>query len=417
MNRSYILVELWRRPKRTIGTILSIALGVALFLSLQSYSNGYRQAARAPLADIGADIAAQRQGAVPQEFAGLVFPHSVAPIHQADIAAVRALPGVEAVGEAMFVWDFAPDHFLVALGVDPAEAVGPGRLRAAVVSGRFLNPGDSDVAVADASFARTENLVVGHTVQLGGHDFTLVGTVDTSRAGQVANANLYVPIADARTLTVAAPNIRSVHDIRADDANILFIRANQSQAEAVVAALPGVLGPKAIISSARSFSQVLGATFQLVDRFGWVVGLAGLVIALAGLLRAVAASLWERRRDIGLMRAVGWQRLAVIRQLTSEVLAIASIGSVLGVVLAAGVSLALSQTVVTIPVPWELSPTPHFLPGGARELSVTVALPARIEPVPASLIVSLALIGSAVVGLVLANRASKTKPAEVLRSE
>ncbi len=417
MNRSYIVAELFRRPGRTLTTLLSVALGIALFISLQAYASGYRQAARAPLAEIGADIAAQRQGAVPEAFEGPVFPHSVAPIHQNEIAAIRQLPGVEAVGEALLLWNFDPNRFLVVLGLNPQDTVGPGRLQAAVVAGRFLQPGERNVAVADVSFADEQGLALGDSVEIVGHAFTIVGMVDTSRAGQIANANLYLTLADARAFAVSAPNIRSVHDIRADDANILFIRANQSQAEAVVDAVSKVLGEGALVSSARSFGAVLGATFQLVDRFGWLVGVAGLVVALAALIRAVAANVWERRRDIGLMRAVGWQRWAIIRQLTSEVLSIAVLGSLLGVVLASIVTFALSQTHVTVPVPWELSPSPHFLPGGGEALSITVALPARIEPVAAVLILCLALVGSVAVGLGLANRAARIKPAEVLRSE
>jgi len=417
MNLPYLLAELSRRPGRTLAAALSVALGVALFLSLQAYASGYRQAARAPLAEIGADIAAQRQGTVPEAFEGVVFPHSTAPIHPDEIEAIRRLPGVEAVGEAVFFWDFEPSRFLIVLGLDPAEATGPGRLRAAVVAGRFLAPGERGIALADASFARTNGLAPGDTTSISGQPFTLIGLVDTSRIGQVANANLYVPLADARGLAYAAPNVRAVHDFRADDANILFIKANQAQADAVVAAVTRRLGDKALVSSARSFDQVLGETYRLVDRFGWLVGLAGLLVAVAALLRAVAANLWERRRDIGLMRAVGWRRWEIVRQLLAEALALALAGSLMGLWLAALVTLALGQTRVTVPVPWELSPTPHFLPGGAQAMAVTISLPAQIDPLGAVAALALAVLYGLAVGLALASRATNIKPAEVLRSE
>lgn len=58
MNLPYLLAELSHRPGRTLTAVLSVAVGVALFISLQAYAAGYRQAARPPLAQIGADIAA-----------------------------------------------------------------------------------------------------------------------------------------------------------------------------------------------------------------------------------------------------------------------------------------------------------------------------------------------------------------------
>ena len=148
-----------------------------------------------------------------------------------------------------------------------------------------------------------------------------------------------------------------------------------------------------------------------------MVGLTGLLVAVAALLRAVAANQWERRRDIGLMRAVGWRRWEIVRQLTAEALTLALAGGLAGLGLATLVTLALSRTRVTVPVPWELSPTPHFLPGGALEMAVTIPLPARIEPMAALVALGLALLGGAAVGLALAARTANIKPAEVLRSE
>jgi putative ABC transport system permease protein len=354
---------------------------------------------------------------VPDAFEGIVFPHSTAPIHRDEIDAIRHLAGVEDVGEAVLAWDFEPDLFLVVLGLDPASTAGPGRLAAAVTGGRFLATDERGVAVADATFAREKGLNIGDSVPVAGQPFTLVGLVDTSRAGQIANANLYIPLADARALSSVAPNVRAVFDMRPDDANILFVKANQAQVDAVIAGVTDILGKQAIVSSAQSFGQVLGETYRLVDRFGWLVGLAGVIVAVAALLRSVAASLWERRRDIAVMRAVGWRRPEIVRQLTAESVVIALGGALMGLALAALVTLVLSQTTISVPVPWELSPNPHFLPGGAQAMAVTIQLPAQIDLSAALTGLAMALICGVLVGIGLASRASQIKPAEVLASE
>jgi ABC-type antimicrobial peptide transport system permease subunit len=417
MNLSYVYAELRRRPGRTLASVLSVAVGVALFVSLQAYAAGYREAARAPLAQIGADIVAQRQGTVPEAFEGVLFPHSTAPIHQSEIDAIRKLPGVEDVGQAVFFWDFEPNSFLVGLGLDPGQTVGPGRLRTAVRAGRFLQPGDQGVAVADSSFASQNHLAVDDQVTVAGKPFILVGLVDTSRAGQLANANLYLPLADAQALSTAAPNVRAVFDFRADDANILFVKANATRATAIADEVKGILGNQAIVTTPGSFNEVLGSTFDLIDRFGLLVGLAGLLIAMAGLLRTTAASLWERRRDVGLMRAVGWRRRDVAGQLLAETLVLTALGGLIGLAVAQLVSFGLGFSRVTVPVPWELSPTPHFLPGGAEAMAVTVNMDARIDPIVILASLTLAFLGGALVSLGMARRASNIKPAEVLRGE
>jgi len=417
MNLAYIFAELSRRPARALMAALSLALGVTLFVSLQAYADGYRQAARAPLAEVGADLAVQRQGAVPEKFEGLVFPHSVAPIHRDEIDRIRGLPGVRAVAEVMFFWSFEPNGFVAGLGLDPSDTFGPGRLRASLTAGRFLEAGEHGVAVADSTYAQQAGLTLGSVVTLGGESFTIVGLADTARAGQRASANLYIPLADARALANAAPQVRSVHDIRADDANLLFIKADQTHAEEVAAAIKQVLGEKAGVTSARSFAAELGALFTLIDRFGVLVGLVAFLFAAAMLVRLVAAGIWERRREVALMRALGWRRRDVVAQLWAEALTLALAGGVMGLAFAALAIWLMSRATVTVPVPWELSPSPHFLAGGARAVSVVVALPARLTPTLAAWALGLVVVSATLVAAWLPGRIANIKPAEGLRGE
>ena len=417
MSLHYLFSELRNRPTRALTGIFSIAIGVALFVSLQAYADGYRQAARAPLVEVGADLTAQQQGTVPDKFEGMVFPHSTAPIHRDEINQIRQLPGVQGVAEVLFFWSFEPDGFVAGLGLEPSDTIGPGRLKAAITEGRFLQSGDHAVAVADTTYARQNKLGLGSVVSLDGQLFTIVGLVDTSRAGQLANANLYIPLADARALANIAPQVRSVFDIRPDDANLLFLKTDQRRVEEVASRVKTILGDKAIVSSGQSFAAELGALFALIDRFGLLVGLIAFLFATALLLRVIAASVWERRREVAVMRAVGWRQRDVIIQLWGETLVLAIAGALVGLVLSTLTMWAMSRSLVTVPVPWELSPSPHFLLGGAAAFAVAVALPARLTPELVAWAFGLSTVGASLLGLWLPSRISKIHPAEVLRSE
>jgi ABC-type antimicrobial peptide transport system permease subunit len=57
---TYLTAELRHRPGRTMGALIGVALGVALFIALTAAGSGFREAARQPLADIGADILISR---------------------------------------------------------------------------------------------------------------------------------------------------------------------------------------------------------------------------------------------------------------------------------------------------------------------------------------------------------------------
>jgi putative ABC transport system permease protein len=177
------------------------------------------------------------------------------------------------------------------------------------------------------------------------------------------------------------------------------------------------LGDKASVTSARSFAAELGALFTLIDRFGALVGLVAFLFAAAMLVRLVAAGIWERRREVALMRALGWRRRDVVAQLWAEALTLALAGGVMGLTLAALAIWLMGRATVTVPVPWELSPSPHFLAGGARAVSVVVALPARLTPTLVAWALGLVVVSATLVAAWLPGRIANIKPAEVLRGE
>jgi len=107
----------------------------------------------------------------------------------------------------------------------------------------------------------------------------------------------------------------------------------------------------------------------------------------------------------------------VMFQLWGETLVLAIAGGLVGLALAALTTWAMSRSLVTVPIPWELSPSPHFLPGGATAFAVTVALPAHLTPNLVVWALGLSLAGASLIGLWLPQRIAKIHPAEVLSNE
>ncbi len=85
MRFSYVWREITLRRRRHLTAILGLAVGIALLVILQALAGAYRQAARAPLAEIGADITIQRSGDVPRDLQGAVFPCSAVTIRQHEV--------------------------------------------------------------------------------------------------------------------------------------------------------------------------------------------------------------------------------------------------------------------------------------------------------------------------------------------
>jgi len=413
----YLIRELGYRRRRTFVSLLLVACSLAIFLFTGLLAGALQQAFQAPLADIGASLTVQKSGDVPEKMNGPVLPCSVAPLSREEIAAIGALPGVQSLSEVVLMWDFQPDSFQIVEGFDPEAAAGPALLRGGVSAGRFLLPDDRGRAMVDLSWAQPRGLVPGQKIEAVGQSFEIVGVVDSSQLGGIAAAHVYIHLAEAKAIASGSAAINQVHPFGPEDANLLFIRADRDQSDAIATAIKKIVGEKGAVSTPESFKELLGGLFALTDRFSLLVSGLTFVVALLLVARTTAAGVRERTMEIGAMKAVGWTGRNIVAQLAAESLVIVAVGAVVGIALGMLGAWVVSWQSIAIPIPWDMAPTPHFLPGGEVQLSRDVRL---VMPPPYRLI-GTALLLAITIGLsslIVAVRAIiRLKPSEVLRHE
>lgn len=416
MNLHYLINELYYQRRRTITAIIGLSIGIALLIVINALAAAYRQAAHAPLKEIGADITVQRPGNVPEQLEGAVFPCSAQTIPADQVKKVRNLTGVRGLGQAVLLWVFDPNRVWIVLGIEQNNPVGPATLSRAVTDGRFLEEGKTE-ALVEIAYARQFNVKVGDTIIMANRSFPVVGLVDASRAAKIALANVYLPLVEAQKLAASSPQIRSVSPFDPADVNLLFIKADQERIAPLAAALRGMVGKKATIGTPDSFLKLLGSLFALSNKFTMAASLIAIIVAVLMAFKTMAGNMAERTREIGVLKAVGWTNRNVVSQLLVESIAQCFLAGLLGLAIALLASKGLSFIQVNIPIPWEMSPTPHFLPGGGDQIFKTLSLPVQVPWELAVFSILLSVVIGGLTGALLGRNIAKIKPSEVLRHE
>jgi ABC-type antimicrobial peptide transport system permease subunit len=133
---------------------------------------------------------------------------------------------------------------------------------------------------------------------------------------------------------------------------------------------------------------------EMYRSLGWVLGIFAVLVGGLGMMNAMLMSVFERTREIGVLRALGWRRRRVIGMIMSEALMLAVIGGLLGLALGIGtIELAGNSPAV----------------GGL--LSGTIAPSLLIEAMVTAIV--LGLVG----GAYPAWRAARLAPVEAMRAE
>jgi putative ABC transport system permease protein len=416
MNIQYLFKELYFRRRRTLATIFSLAVGLAILITINALSTAYNRAARIPLKEIGADITVQRAGNVPENLTGPVFACSAVTIKNDEIKQIQQLPGIDGFAKALLLWIFDEDLFTIILGIDGENPVGPGTLRSEVIEGEFFEKGRNQV-LAEVSYARTYNIHTGDQIAIAGNNYMVSGIVDASRATKIAAANIYLDINDAQKLAKESKQVQEVSPFGTKDANILFIKANPGQTEALTLSIKNILGEKASVATPATFLKSLGSLIALSDKFSLATSLIALIVTILIVLKTMAGNLAERANEIGILKAVGWSNKNVVTQLAGESIIQCLMGGILGLILSFIAAWLLGYIQVNIPIPWEMSPTPHFFPGGGDPVFKTLQLPVAISWSLAIFSIFLSVVVGAASSAFLSNHISKIKPSEVLRNE
>jgi ABC-type antimicrobial peptide transport system permease subunit len=416
---TYLRRELRRRMRQAIFISLGLALGIGLVITVNAISSGVKSAQGTVLQNLyGVGTAATvttapTAGSFGQAGRNFNFKpgttvkldqlsatRSVGSLNASAVTTISKLKGVAAAGGAITATNvdttfkipnfsqgggggfgggggsgrgggsgsfrgpgsFNAGNQVTVNGVDLASGGQPlGPLsNGTLSSGRTLKSSDanSDVAVVDASYAKSDNLKVGSDVTIANTKFPVVGIV-TDPAGD-SSADIYIPLARAQKL--ASPAMTG-------KVNTIYVAADSSaDISAVQKEIQKAVPGSTVTTSADLASEVTGSlsnTSSLANNLGKWLAIAVLVAAflLASLLTMSAVS--RRVREFGTLKALGWRSRRVIGQVMGESITTGIIGGAAGIVL--GFIGAKIVATVWPPLTAQAGPTTgSATPGGAR---------------------------------------------------
>src|SRR3954466_2158476 len=311
-----------RSPRRTANTATALMIGLALVSTVTVVASSMKASVADVIADSSrADFILKGAG---QASPGL-------PPQLAE--ELRGVDGVGAVSELRFASARVDGATTFVSAVDPATAETAADLE--VTSGSVADLGSGSVLVSD-KVAEAQGWSVGDPVQItyaqtGVQRFTVVGTFgNTTLIGSDYVVDLAAHVANTgSSLDVA------VLVVADEGADLEQVRAGM---ETVVDAYP-----IAQLDDAASFTESQGKTIdQLLAIVTMLLALA-VIIALLGIVNTLALSVFERTRELGLLRAVGMTRRQVRSVVRWESVIVAVLGALLGAVLGLACGAALTR--------------------------------------------------------------------------
>ncbi len=326
-----------RNPRRTSSTAAALMIGLTLVVSMGVFASSLKQS----FGDVVSDQTNADLFVSTSSTQGPGFSPSV-------IGAVKDVQGVEQVaasgwGEARFLGEDSTFS-----SVDPATAENVMNLD--VSRGSLTDLGKDGVVVsrsaATAHKWKLGSIIPAEFAATGKHRLHVVGVYDGKGW-----------ISDNYILSMAQQNAFAGPQLVASGLVTLAAGADKGAVqEAIATALAD--HPDARVLDQKGFEKTASGFIDNLLQFVTVMLLLAVMIALLGIVNTLALSVFERTRELGLLRAVGMTRGQVRAMVRWESVVISLIGALSGAALGIGIGLALSQALkdegikaISVPVP------------------------------------------------------------------
>ncbi len=361
------------RPVRTVLTTVGLAIAISAVVILVGISWNFERSFMAIYETKGIDLVVVRAGSSNQLSSSL-------DLKMGD--QVRKIEGVAEVSPSLVDTVGFEEKNLVAVLVNgwvPGSALFRG---VRVTDGRTLKEGDDKAVLLGHVLAETLQKKAGDPLQVAGVPFTVAGIFETS--SWFENGGMIMPLSALEQMMGKENQVTGflVEAASSDSKSIAELRHR------IESTIKGV-----VATPARDHVQN-DTQIRLARAMSWATAAVALILGSVGMLNTMLMSIFERTREIGILRAVGWKRWRVLALVLGEALAIALMGTVVGMFLAV-VGL---RAITTAPT--------------ARGF-INPNLPPEVLLIALAMGIGLSVLG----GLYPAARAAALEPTEALRYE
>jgi putative ABC transport system permease protein len=289
---------------------------------------------------------------------------------------------------------------------EPTNPVNIGASTLRIVSGHAISGlTTADVAMVSAPMARKNGLTVGSAFQAYGTKFTVAAIFDTDN--QSADNTIVTPLPVLQRLMGDTGRVLTA----------VVTVASAAELGSVTSAIERTLGPEASVVSYVSDADKAVSSLDSVRGIA-LYSLAGAVgAAVVILLLVMVMIVRERKREIGILKAIGSSNSRIMAQFTTEAVTFALLGSVVGLlvgIIAANPvtsSLVSGSGVSSDTGARGLFGAPDPFLSHLTDINAQAGWSVILEGLAAAVVVT-ALASAAVAWMI-----GRIRPAEVLRSE
>ncbi|WP_295721562.1 ABC transporter permease [uncultured Methanobrevibacter sp.] len=304
----FIIKNPFRRKTSATLAIVGIAIGIIVIVALGGITDGLINTFEDTIHAGGADFS----------ISGKETGDSAYGTNTIDASWTDKIANVTGVDEAYPIYvvlTSVGDKYMKSLiGVEPK---GITLADISIKEGRIFKDNANELVIGDI-YAEDNDYKIGDTIEVDGEDFEVVGIIETG--DQSMASGVFTSISKVGELMDDEDSISNIY-VKVDkgaDAQEVADRIDEKYGDD----LKTITSIMEMEQMAKMLNMLQGST--------WAISLLAIFVGGLGIINTMLMSVFERTREIGVLKAVGWSNTKILTMIVGESLVITIISAIIG---------------------------------------------------------------------------------------
>mgnify|MGYP000896843111 FL=1 len=311
----------FRNRTRATLAIIGIAIGIATIVALGMVTGGLQSSTQSTLKAGSAEITVTKIGSGNFGSSGGILDESLV-TDLKNTNGVKDTAGILRVNSNVSTPSggsgFGSMGGFLVNGIDSSKLALVG---IDSVNGTIFTNGSSNEIIIGKTVAQNLNKTVGSTIDIYGTEFEVTGIFESGNF--IYDTGAFTSLSTLQNLTNNTGKVSYIQ-VKVND------NANASQVSKTIQdEHPNDLSATTAVDLANRINQSLG----MIDTASWAISLLAIVIGGVGVINTMIMSVFERTREIGVLKAVGWKDRRILGMILGESIILTLVAAVVGIIL------------------------------------------------------------------------------------
>ncbi len=304
---SFIFKNPFRNKMRSLLAITGIAIGIATIVALGIITDGLKASTEETLKAGGADFTIVESN---------VSDMFLSKIDESYVEKVKNIEGVnESVGVLTAVQPLDDDPYFVLIGIEPSK-IKLSQIK--IISGKTFRDTDADEVILGKVAAEKHNKSIGDTITIKNRRYKIIGIFESGNLQQDGGA------------FISLKKLQEIED-KPNKVTMIYVKLDKkAKIDEVTERVEKKYGDDLTTIASLEDLQSVDQGLNTIDTASWAISLLAIIIGAIGVINTMIMSVFERTREIGVLKAVGWRDRRILTMILGESIVLTLIAAIVG---------------------------------------------------------------------------------------